>query len=94
MLALEQYEAGVCACGFHESLAGDSANHFTFEDKTCPVCRGSARYARIQHAADELATKARGENAPPATPHPADGRKTFVRKLGAFEVAELRAGRK
>jgi hypothetical protein len=94
MLAYGQYEAGLCDCGYHESLATDPSNHFTFEEKVCPVCRGSARYGRIQQAADEAATKARGEHAPPAMPHPADGRRTFARKLGDHEVAELRAGRK
>lgn len=94
MLALGQYEASVCDCGFHSSLTNDPANHFTFEERVCPVCRGSARYGRIQRAADELAMKQIGENAPPATPHPTDGRKTFARQLGAHELAELRAGRK
>lgn len=91
MLALAQYEAGVCDCGFHESVAQDRDNFFTFDQRTCPVCRGAARYARMQAANDESAYKIHGDNPAPSVPHPADGRRTFVKQLSTDEVAELKA---
>jgi hypothetical protein len=90
LIGLAVYERGVCACGFHESVASDRENHFTFEDSTCPVCRGAARYARMQAATDE---RQRDDNAAPATPRPGDGRRTFIRRLSATEVVERRASR-
>jgi hypothetical protein len=50
-LALRAYEAGVCSCGVHESLAADKNNVFAFEYRTCNVCKGLAQYQRV--AADE-----------------------------------------
>jgi hypothetical protein len=93
MLSLAEYERGVCDCGLHESLASDAANHFTFETRTCPVCRGIDRFARIQGAADESVRKQRGDNAPPGTPDPADGRRLFVKQLSPGEVDEIRSRR-
>lgn len=87
MEALLAFERGVCACGFHESLTGDPTNHFTFEDKKCPVCAGSAQYARIQHARDEAWSKARNENSPAGMPRPGDGRHTYTRLMTPTEVA-------
>ena len=89
MLALGIYERGVCECGFHESLATDRANNFTFETKTCPVCRGVAKMARLQAHEDEQAEKALGQNPAPGIPRLADGRRTFVRLMSPLEVAAL-----
>lgn len=87
MLALELYESGLCSCGWHESLTQDKANHFTFTDKHCPVCRGTAQYARVQAEQDQRATKALGDTPDPAAPRPTDGRRTIVRMMGDAEVA-------
>lgn len=87
MLALEYYRRGVCDCGFHELLTTDRNNHFTFESKVCPVCRGSARQARVQEHADDLADKSLGENPPPTSPRSGDGRRTFVKQMTPLEVA-------
>jgi hypothetical protein len=87
MLALGYYEAGVCECGFHESLTGDKANHFTFDTKTCPVCRGSAKMARIQADADERSDKSLGEHPAPGLSRAGDGRRMFVRRMSPLEVA-------
>lgn len=87
MLALAYYERGVCDCGFHESVATDRANTFTFETKVCPLCRASAKMNRIQASADETADNQLGEKAPPGAPRAADGRRTFLRQLTPLEVA-------
>jgi len=91
MLALDIYRRGVCACGFHESLTEDRANHFTFDQRTCPVCRGVAKMARLQAHEDEQAEKALGQNPAPGIPRLADGRRTFVRMMSPLEVAALSA---
>ena len=48
MLALGRYRAKVCACGYHESLTGDPSNHFTFDVRTCPVCKGQAQFKDLK----------------------------------------------
>lgn len=90
LLALAEYEAGVCECGYHESLTGDRDNFFTFETKTCPVCKGSEQHRRMQEEADKRATV---EGMPPSAPRPGDGRRTFVRRLSPTEVEERRSRR-
>lgn len=90
LLALGLYEDGVCDCGFHESVATDMTNHFTFENRTCPLCRGGARWARMQAADDDTQRKAHGENPPPGTPDPADGRRTYTKLLSPAEVEQMR----
>jgi hypothetical protein len=87
MEALSIYESGVCECGFHESLATDKANVFTFETRSCPVCRGTAKFARIQGHADEQSDKSLGDNPAPGLNRSADGRRTFVRQMSPIEVA-------
>lgn len=91
MLALKEYEAGVCECGIHESLTSDTSNHFTFGDRVCPVCRGLKQYGRIKAAEDEGHRKARygDKTPPPESPDPADGRHTHVRLMSHDEVDEL-----
>lgn len=86
MLALEYYRRGVCECGFHESLTVPE-NHFTFDVKVCPVCRGAAKMARLQEHADEQSDKALGDNPAPGLHRSGDGRRTFIRQLSPLEVA-------
>lgn len=90
MIGLARFEAKVCDCGFHEALARDPGNHFTFDVDACPVCKGAAQYGRVLAASDEQARKALGENRPPATPDPADGRRVLTRLMAADEVAARR----
>lgn len=90
MIALAEYEAGICNCGIHRSLTHDKANFFSFVDDVCPVCRGAAQYGRMQAAKDEVAVKALGEKPQPTAPRPDDGRSTYVTKLSDGEVAERR----
>lgn len=87
MLGLVAYRAGLCACGWHESLATDKSNHFTFEDKFCPVCAGVAQYDRITRDRDETMVKRLGEKPPPSAKRPSDGRRTFTRMMSPDEVA-------
>ena len=89
MEALGIYERGLCACGFHESLTADRANHFTFEVKTCPVCQGAAKFGRIQEHADEKADKRLGDEPAPDAARSADGRRTFLRQMSPLEVAAM-----
>lgn len=89
MEALSIYERGVCSCGFHESLTNDKANAFTFEVKTCPVCRGAAKFDRIQQHSDEQSDKTLGDNPPPGLSRSADGRRTFIRQMSPLEVAAM-----
>lgn len=93
MRGLVAFEAGVCKCGFHSSLTSDKSNYFTFEDRRCPVCAAADRQGRIQNAADDAAKKAAGENPPPGSPLPGDGRLTYIRRMSEAEVAERRARR-
>lgn len=90
MLHLGRFEARICDCGFHESLTGDKANHFGFEVKTCLVCRGAARFARIQEDADEQERKALKDN--PRAPRSSDGRRVFTKLMSSDEVAALPHG--
>lgn len=90
MLALMQYEAGVCSCGFHISLTDDRTNFFTFESRECPVCKASARMARTQEADDKGRDDALGDKPHPGAPRAGDGRKTMVRLMLPHEVEALR----
>jgi hypothetical protein len=91
LLALGHYEAGLHECGFHWSLLEDTSNVFMPEHKTCPVCRGAARYERLQHRADEDAAAGLQDN--PSAPRPTDGRSLYMRLLPPHEVDEIRARR-
>lgn len=93
MLGLALYEAGVCNCGIHSSLTADKSNVFTFDERTCPVCIGAAKWARVRAAEDERALKALGENPPPVMQRPGDGRTTYTRQMSPLEVAARREGR-
>ena len=88
MLALEEFERGVCdQCGFHKSLCGDPANHFTFEFHVCTVAAARARWERKVSADDEKARP--GKDQPPESAHPDDGRQLLVRPMSDEEVANV-----
>ena len=89
LLALRRYQAEVCDCGIHESQTADKSNVFTFDKRTCPVCKGLAQYQRIL-AAEDRSAEDQVKDAPPATPRPSDGRRLYVRQLSPVEVAERR----
>jgi hypothetical protein len=77
MLALAHYEAGVCECGFHESLTKDKSNVFRPGHRVCAVCGGFAQYGRMLAEADEAAAKF-NPNKPVREPRPSDGRHVYM----------------
>jgi len=85
MLQLVDYEAGICECGFHRSLADDEANLFRIEQRTCPVCAEADRWARIQANEDEDERAKLGQDPAPDVPHPGDGRHTGIRLVGRVD---------
>lgn len=85
MLALQAYERGVCECGFHESQIDPAKLFVTFEDRVCPVCAGADVHARVKLANDGDTSKAS-----PKEPRPADGRRTYIRRLSPEEVENAR----
>lgn len=85
MLGLAEFERGVCACGWHESLI--EGGHFAIEERVCPVCAAGARYDRITEDSDSKWREALGENPPPDRKDPADGRSAFVRMKSPDEVS-------
>lgn len=88
MAGLVAYEGKICnGCGWHETLATDKDNYFTFESARCPVCAGHARLGRIHAAADERHRKAMGDNPPADRVEPGDGRKVMSRLMSPEEVA-------
>lgn len=87
MLALAQYEAGICDCGFHSSLTHDKANVFKFESDVCPVCAGADRHMRWQIAEDDKAVEALGDNPRPLDARPDDGRRILAKLLSDADAA-------
>lgn len=94
MLGLLLYEATLCSgCKLPPSVTADPAGHvFQIENSVCPACRSMAQFGRVQADNDKRAWDARGDKAPPASPHPSDGRHTHLRKLTALEAATRRPG--
>lgn len=86
MLALAEYEAGVCSgCGFHHSFT-EHDPWVTIEDRTCPTCRTIAPQIRVFADADAKdaerlreAPKARGAR---------DGKTRVLRPLSPLEALE------
>lgn len=80
MLALVEYERGVCdGCGFHSSIA-DEDPFFTLEEKVCPVCAQTEAELRARDRAEqEYGSESRG-----------DGRKRYLRLLAPHEVEQMR----
>lgn len=72
--ALADYEAGMCDCGLHRSVA-DTDPDMEMAERICPSCAALAKNRRIIAAADEKATKAvTGKALPPEETLPTDGR--------------------
>lgn len=91
MLGLAEYEAGICECGFHQSLTRDKGNVFSFEVDHCPVCAGKERYGRLQSQDDQDEVAKLGENPSPKLPRPWDGRQVVMHMQRA-SVAEQTPG--
>lgn len=87
MLALGRFELKLCACGFHEALTSDPTNHFTFDERVCPVCRGGARYERKRAREDDEVRTKLGDKSPT---DPTDGRRIYTRLMSPDEVEEVR----
>jgi hypothetical protein len=85
----------VCACGYHESFANDPTNHFTFDVRVCPVCKGSAQFGRMVKHADDKRQQARerrrGDDGSAPIEDPADGRKIITRLMNPLEVQQGQA---
>lgn len=77
MLALDLYEADICDCGFHKSLAHDPKRMFDLDSVTCPLCADLAARARLQAREDEAEETALREK--PKTKRRADGRRWLVK---------------
>ena len=76
MLALADYEADLCDCGFPSAVA-DTDPDLRVKYRECPVCAGLARAVRIQNDADtKLVRQVYGpKGAGPADELPSDGRR-------------------
>lgn len=88
MLALADYEAHVCDCGFHESEA-DQDPDLALEFRVCPVCSGMAKSLRMIAAADETAVRELGDKPPPEAQRPEDGRYPLLRRKIPAELQRL-----
>lgn len=86
MRELDAYEAECHSCGYHWSLLEDKDNGFEPRARTCPVCQGVARYARMLRKGD----KDRMNPNDPHAPDPGDGRVLSVRMLTPAETEERR----
>lgn len=74
MQAFIEYQAGICACGLHQSVA-DTDPDLDMAARVCPVCAGLARNLRAIHAEDDQLVRSLGKAADvPLTPLPSDGR--------------------
>lgn len=91
LLALMQYQAAVCDCGFHPSIATDTNNVFQPGSRVCPVCAGAAVWQRVLSDGDEKATS---KDAPPTQPRPSDGRRAYMSLLSPQQAAAEREKRK
>lgn len=80
MLALAEYEAGICECGMHQSIA-DTDPDLDMLARICPVCSGLAKNFRIIADSDEKAMKELHGNKvpPPEAERPEDGRHYSLR---------------
>lgn len=79
MQALTEYEAAVCECGFHQSVA-DTDPDLEFVFRTCPVCASRDQQLRVLAARDDKEVKTLGTDPAPETPRPDDGRHIGVRR--------------
>lgn len=79
MQALTEYEAKVCDCGFHESVA-DTDPDLELVFRTCPVCAGTAQQMRVIAAQDDKAVEKLGKTPAPEAVRPDDGRHIGLRR--------------
>lgn len=78
MLALGLHEAGICECGFHESIADEDPD-LELDIRVCPVCKELAPIMRKHDDADAKARRAQGQKPDPEAPLPSDGRHVRLR---------------
>lgn len=79
MFALAEYEAGMCDCGMHKSIA-DTDPDLEMPARVCPVCSALAKNFRVIADSDEKALKERyGDKVPPEAARPEDGRHFALR---------------
>lgn len=74
MQALADYNAGICECGLHRSVADEDPD-LEVTIRRCPVCAGMDKNIRILHARDDAALKGLGENPAASADRPSDGRR-------------------
>lgn len=84
MLALADYEADLCDCGFPSHLA-DTDPDLRIKYRECPVCSGLSKAMRVQAAADASLLKQVYGN---KGPQPGDELPTDGRRLIGFESTE------
>lgn len=79
MLALAEFEASVCKCGYPRDQVTDPTFVFQPETFDCPVCAATAVENRRLHDLDESARKAAGGK---LAALPSDGRHLLMRLVG------------
>lgn len=88
LFGLIQYEAELCDCGLHKSVAHDRSNVFTLEAEWCPMCQALASQTRELDHLDSEAKERAGKDY--AKRLPSDGRRTFIRQLTSDEIEARR----
>lgn len=88
LAALVQYEAEICACGLHESVADEDPD-LELTPRRCPVCAGLEQTMRTINEQDETAVAALGKSPAPEVERPSDGRTFSLRHKVSPEVARL-----
>lgn len=73
MLALADYRASLCECGFPAHVADEDPD-LQIRYRVCPVCAGVTKALRIQGAQDDDQVKALGKSPAPSADLPTDGR--------------------
>lgn len=76
---MAEYEAGICACGFHISQTDTDEHDSEIELPVCKSCAYVARYQRMLAAAED---EKRGEKPNPGRYDPADGRRVILTYKG------------
>lgn len=71
--ALVEYEAEICDCGLHRSIA-DTDPDMDMTERTCPSCAALARNRRIMVSNDAKAVELLGPKPLPEAARPDDGR--------------------
>lgn len=73
MQGLALYEAQICNCGLHESIA-ETDPDLDIVLPVCPVCAGLAQQMRVLAESDATEVKALGDKPAASAVRPADGR--------------------